>query len=202
MPPKKRHAAYHRSSRRGPKFTPPIINAGKSVRSPSRGLQHRHLASIENHLDCESNYVSGDCPRMDPANHKEDSSITLVMLINEKSLIDTSTECLRAKIEDLSCLKHTEAMEQLLELQEKLRSDVMVLKHELEGCGDSDPHWAERVTEETMTQKATAQTWTNNTEILASWLCRTFGQDQQRMELFQRECYGAEYEEGNGLREL
>ncbi|KAI4203465.1 MAG: hypothetical protein LQ350_001803 [Teloschistes chrysophthalmus] len=139
---------------------------------------------------------------MDSANHKEDSTITLARLINEKSSIDMSTECLRAKIEDLSSLKHTEAMEQLLALQEKLQSDVMVLKHELEGCGDSDPHWAERVNEETMTQKTTAQRWTNNIEILASWLCRMFDQDQQRMELFQRECYGVEYEEGNGLREL
>ncbi|KAL8781316.1 MAG: hypothetical protein Q9194_000407 [Teloschistes cf. exilis] len=198
----KRHAAYQRSSRRGPKFTPPIITPGKSVRSPSRGLQCRNLGSIENHLSCENDYVSGDCPRINPVNHEEDSSITLSRLINEKSSIDMSTECIRAKIEDLSSLKNTEAMEQLLVLQETLQSHVMVLKHELEGCGDSDPHWADRVREETMTQKATAQAWTNSIEILASWLCKMFGQDQQRMERFQRECYGAEYEEGNGLREL
>lgn len=113
-----------------------------------------------------------------------------------------STGFLRAKVENLSSLKHTEAIEQLLALQETLQSDVMALRHELEGCRDSDPHWAEELTGEAMRQRATAETWTNNIEILASWLCRMFGQDQQRMELLQRECYGPEYEEGNGLREL
>ncbi|KAL8695424.1 MAG: hypothetical protein Q9218_000002 [Villophora microphyllina] len=195
-------AAWRSGSCRAPKFIPPLITLEKSPRSSNRGQQNRQLRNPEDQSTTESNCVSGTCVHRNSAEQQADRNITLARLMQEKPLIDASIEGLRAEMDDFSSLRQTEAFKQLLGLRDTLQVDVVALKHELEGYGDPGPHWGERMREEIITQRAKAERWTSNIEILASWLYGMLGQDQQRMEYLQRECYGAEYEEGNGLGEL
>lgn len=50
--------------------------------------------------------------------------------------------------------------------------------------------------------KETARQWTDNIYILEEHLLRMAGGDREALDGLKRECYGAEYIEGEGLREL
>ncbi|KAL4941845.1 hypothetical protein BDV06DRAFT_193705 [Aspergillus oleicola] len=47
-----------------------------------------------------------------------------------------------------------------------------------------------------------AQTWTDNIYVLEEYVRKLTGGDREVMQAVQRECYGDEYVEGEGLREL
>ncbi|KAI5284636.1 hypothetical protein KEM52_002811, partial [Ascosphaera acerosa] len=50
--------------------------------------------------------------------------------------------------------------------------------------------------------KAEAERWTDNIYILEGYLARLAGGDREVLDCVKRECYGEEYVEGEGLREL
>lgn len=50
--------------------------------------------------------------------------------------------------------------------------------------------------------KAGAETWTDNIYVLEEYLKKLAGGDREILEAVRRECYGDEYVEGEGLREL
>ena len=50
--------------------------------------------------------------------------------------------------------------------------------------------------------RESAQMWTDNIYVLEEYLNKLAGGDREIMAAVQQECYGEEYVEGEGLREL
>ncbi|OJJ46874.1 hypothetical protein ASPZODRAFT_65293, partial [Penicilliopsis zonata CBS 506.65] len=50
--------------------------------------------------------------------------------------------------------------------------------------------------------KEAAQTWTDNIYILEEYVLKVAGGDREVVDALKRECYGVEYVEGEGLREI
>ncbi|KAL9597787.1 MAG: hypothetical protein Q9219_004914 [cf. Caloplaca sp. 3 TL-2023] len=122
------------------------------------------------------------------------------MMQVEETMISTSIQRLQAEIQtalDLGPGENT--TKELLTRLETLREDVMVLKHELEALGDADPRTVDTKREETAAFKAEAERWTDNIMILEGWLRQRFGIDDRQLDRLRRECYGAEYVEGEAL---
>ncbi|KAL1957533.1 hypothetical protein VTO42DRAFT_5759 [Malbranchea cinnamomea] len=60
----------------------------------------------------------------------------------------------------------------------------------------------ERKEAETQAWRAAAEMWTDNIYVLEAYLKKLAGGDREILEAVRRECYGDEYVEGEGLREL
>ncbi|KAI4274329.1 MAG: hypothetical protein LQ337_004023 [Flavoplaca oasis] len=127
----------------------------------------------------------------------------LFELRSEKLLLDDSLAQLQTaiyKATDQGPFDPTRT--QLLALQQTLQMNVMALKDELENHKDLDPRQLERKKVETAKIRASAERWTNNIELLEGWFDRMLAKDPSQLDRLRRECYGAEYIEGEGLKEL
>ena len=90
----------------------------------------------------------------------------------------------------------------LVDVKENLGREVAVLEKELEGYKENDPGVVKAMQEETRTAKSKAERWTDNIDVIETWLLEKMGGDREQMEGLQREVYGAQYVEGEGLAEL
>ena len=101
---------------------------------------------------------------------------------------------------------------------EKQREDLQRQKQELEktvqelqtewnrscSCSSSTPDskTAQEKKAELETLRQTAEMWTDNIYMLEAYLGKLAGGDREIMAAVQQECYGEEYVEGEGLREI
>lgn len=88
----------------------------------------------------------------------------------------------------------------------ELEKEVQQLQTEWKAVTASTGDGAGKTVQEKMTELAllrqTAQMWTDNIYILEEYLGKLAGGDREIMAAVQQECYGGEYVEGEGLREL
>ena len=92
--------------------------------------------------------------------------------------------------------------EMLLTNQGTLVEEIGTLKKELASYADADRGEVERKNKEVEGFKATAERWTDNLMLLDGYLNKLMGGNKEGMDGLRRECYGAEYVEGEGLAEL
>ena len=121
----------------------------------------------------------------------------------EKEKIDAAVRSLKAQVEAADTTRgQDDEREELLKSNAQLEEDVAVLKKELEGFKDGDPTEVERKRKEMDEFKAAAERWTDNIGILESRLRGMLGGNLEQLEAVQRETYGSEYVEGEGLMDL
>lgn len=95
--------------------------------------------------------------------------------------------------------------ESLLRKKEELEQVVQQLQAQWKAITSSTGDEGKSVQEkkaELETLRQAAQDWTDNIYILEEYLGRLAGGDREIMAAVQQECYGEEYVEGEGLREL
>ncbi|KAL9041642.1 MAG: hypothetical protein Q9180_001142 [Flavoplaca navasiana] len=146
--------------------------------------------------ETDSEHLSSD-------SRQNNRSQILFQLRSEKLLLDDSLAQLQTaiyKATDQGLFEATRT--ELLALQTTLRVNVMALKDELEDHKDVDPQQLERKKVETAKIRASAERWTNNIELLEGWFDRVLAKDPFQLDRLRRECYGVEYVEGEGLKEL
>lgn len=90
----------------------------------------------------------------------------------------------------------------LVTKQEVLWDEVKVLRKELAAYADADPGEVERKIKEVDVFRANAERWTDNLMIVEGYLNKLLCGNAEAMDGLRRECYGAEYVEGEGLAEL
>ncbi|KAI4206226.1 MAG: hypothetical protein LQ346_001197 [Caloplaca aetnensis] len=136
-------------------------------------------------------------------NTKNDQSAPLAKLQLEKITVDTSVQNLEAKIGMLSRSKaNGNTIDMLVALRETLQEDVAMLRRHAEAYKDVDPQCLTMTAEEVERLRREAERWTNNIDILETWLCKTHGFHAEQLDRLRREFYGSEYREGVGLKEL
>lgn len=91
---------------------------------------------------------------------------------------------------------------ELKEEADRLQAEVGKLREEVEGYADMDPKALEAKQTASRTEHDRAERWTENCWSLESWLRGSLGVDREALENLQRQCYGKEYTEGEGLAEL
>lgn len=91
---------------------------------------------------------------------------------------------------------------ELLRTYEDGKGELERLRVELEGYKDGDPQEVVRKKEEAEALKIRAMRWTDNIYCLEGRLREITGGDREAVEGVRRMCYGDEYVEGEGLREL
>ena len=134
---------------------------------------------------------------------KQNKENALAKLQEEKMKLDTKISEMKGEI-----LRRKESngeegeKTQLAEALEGVKVEVEALKVELAGYRDNDPTEVLKKREETNALKAQAEMWTDNIYVLEGRLTEMAGGDRELLEAIQRECYGREYVEGEGLREL
>lgn len=93
--------------------------------------------------------------------------------------------------------------EELLKRKAELGAEVRKLRAEEEALAGADGAGGlKRKTEEIQAYRRDASLWTDNIYILEEYLGRLAGGDRELVDAVRRECYGEEYVEGEGLREL
>lgn len=90
----------------------------------------------------------------------------------------------------------------LITRREELEVEVRKLRAEEEGFRSAGSEGMQRMKEECETWKGGAELWTDNIYVLEEYLRKLAGGDREIMEAVRRECYGEEYVEGEGLREI
>ncbi|KAL8952414.1 MAG: hypothetical protein Q9222_001691 [Ikaeria aurantiellina] len=95
-----------------------------------------------------------------------------------------------------------ETMRDFLSRQRDLREEISGLQKDLAGYSDIDPGSVEKKREAVVILKTQAERWTNNIEILEGWFRRSLCADEFFMDGLRRTCYGGEYVEGTGLKDL
>ncbi|KAL8729462.1 MAG: hypothetical protein Q9166_004710 [cf. Caloplaca sp. 2 TL-2023] len=124
-------------------------------------------------------------------------------LQTEKLMIDASVLDLQNAIDKAMDLRLADTTStELVTLQQTLQGDVTALKNHIESYKHVDPWEMEKRGQETALMKAKAARWTNNIELLEGWLDKAFGGDRHQLDSIRRECYGAEYIDGEDLKEL
>ncbi|KAL8773188.1 MAG: hypothetical protein Q9209_001864 [Squamulea sp. 1 TL-2023] len=130
-------------------------------------------------------------------------SNTLLELRTEKLLLDASLVRLQIAIDKMTNLRlFRNISTEPVAFQEILQGDVMILNDELEHYRDIDPRQTEKKKGDTATMRAKAEIWTTNIELLEGWLNKVLCIDSYQLDCLRRECYGPEYVEGEGLKEL
>ena len=131
----------------------------------------------------------------------------LALLREEKEQIQNCMEELKEKVE---AARHeneegngeTGGKEELLRLFDKQKNELESLKSELHNFQDSDPEEVVRKKANVEALKLRAARWTDNIYYLEGYLKGVTGGDTEAVEGVRRTCYGREYVEGEGLREL
>ncbi|KAI4117796.1 MAG: hypothetical protein LQ338_007494 [Usnochroma carphineum] len=180
-------ARSHRSltTRRNPIFKQPL------PRSSDRN--HRPARRTSNTIDTRALSNNTD----------KDMFALLAKLQAEKTRVDSSIQTLEVDLKTMSRSRpNKNTVRMLVALQETLQEDVLALRHELDAYNTVDPHCVEKRREEIEANKLEAERWTNNIDIVESWLSKALGTDAEGMDHLRRECYGAEYTEGEGLEKL
>ena len=134
---------------------------------------------------------------------KKSRENTLAKLRDEKMKVDASLRELEGKVKEASALRGEDPeREGLVGRRLVLEHEVDVLRKELEGYKDADPGEVERRRKEIKVLRGEAERWTDNIGILEGQMLDMMGGDREKLDGIQREVYGNEYVEGEGLREL
>ena len=124
-------------------------------------------------------------------------------LTAEKEKVDASVELLREQVKAADAMRGKDGERHgLVTTQVQLEGEVVALKKELEGYKNGDPEEVERKRKEVDVFKIGAERWTDNIAILEGRLKGMLGGSAEHLEAVQREVYGSEYIEGEGLKEL
>ena len=130
---------------------------------------------------------------------------TLHSLEDEHARFGKAVSALQVEIANKEAASGTsEEVKERADLTEKvdeLRTDVSKLREEVAGYGDMDPKALEVKREGAVRERERSERWTENCWTLESWLTGTLGVDREALEGLQKQCYGDEYAEGEGLRE-
>ncbi|KAL8854281.1 MAG: hypothetical protein Q9221_000995 [Calogaya cf. arnoldii] len=183
------------------------IGIGKlsTAQAPTNGRHsHPYLGRTRHRLRVQSNTrddIHGK--QLDSSPRKNDRTQTLLKLRSEKLLLDASLMSLQTAVDKAIVSEPSKAAStELSDLQRTLQVDVMILKGELEKYRDVDPQQLEKKKGEAALLRANAERWTDNIELLEGWLSQVLAIDPYQLDCLRRECYGAEYIEGEGLKEL
>ena len=84
---------------------------------------------------------------------------------------------------------------------DELKGHVQKLREELEGYSDMDPRALDSKRAQATKDKESATRWTENCWTVEDWLKRNLGVDRESLDGIQRQCYGSEYAEGEGMPE-
>ncbi|KAL8668753.1 MAG: hypothetical protein Q9168_006631 [Polycauliona sp. 1 TL-2023] len=194
-------------------FQPPQLLRGdtdpgqprETRRIPSDRHRGRQLGTTQGRLrnpSKKTNEVGGDRARPSVKNN-DNSQTVLSKLRSEQLALDATLVHLQSAVDKALDLKLSEAgSTELLARQKILQLDIIALKDKLENYRDVDPRQIEKRAKETAQMKLDAERWTNNIELLEGWLDRVLQIDPCQLDRLRRECYGAEYIEGQGMREL
>ena len=124
-------------------------------------------------------------------------------LTAEKEKVDAAVEELKAKVDAANAQRgEDEERDELVRVNVGLEEEVAGLRKELEGYKDGDPGEVERRRKEVQLFNVRAEKWTDNIGILEGRLKDMVGGNQEGLEGIQRELYGSEYVEGEGLKEI
>lgn len=91
---------------------------------------------------------------------------------------------------------------ELISRRDELEKEVGRLKVEEESFRSAGCAGLEKMREEIVEWKSVAGLWTDNIYVLEGYLAKLAGGDREIMDAVRRECYGDEYVEGEGLREI
>lgn len=91
---------------------------------------------------------------------------------------------------------------ELVARREELEVEVGRLRAEEEAFRTAGSAAVERMREEIEEWKGVAGLWTDNIYVLEGYVGKVAGGDREVVEAVRRECYGDEYVEGEGLREI
>ena len=75
------------------------------------------------------------------------------------------------------------------------------MKEEIGAYGDMDPQMLEQKKIKAVKERDRSEQWTENCWALEGWLKNSLGVDREGLGNLQRQCYGEEYAEGEGLKE-
>ncbi|MCJ1436074.1 hypothetical protein MMC27_005452 [Xylographa pallens] len=133
---------------------------------------------------------------------------TLAQLKEEKEQIQKCMQELREKVEAAGQGKEEEGngedrgREELLRSFDKGKNELDNLRTELGNYKDGDPEEVVRKKADVEALKLRAARWTDNIYCLEGYLREVTAGDTEAVEGVRRTCYGREYVEGEGLREL
>ena len=129
---------------------------------------------------------------------------TLGKLKEEQMCIDATTLDLQGKLDEATDKRDDseDGRKELATLHARLVEELTVLKEELNEYKDGDPEELIRKKKETKENEEKAHRWTDNLELLESWLEKALCGDKEKLEGLKRSVYGDEYIEGEGLKEL
>ena len=133
---------------------------------------------------------------------------TLTQLREEKEKIQKCMEELERKVEVAAKEKDEEGngqdgeRDELLKLFDEDKNELDSLKTELGNHKDGDPEEVVRKKADVESLKLRAARWTDNIYCLEGYLREVTGGDMEAVEGVRRTCYGSEYMEGEGLKEL
>jgi len=88
------------------------------------------------------------------------------------------------------------------ELEKDIQQFQVQWKAVISSTGDGEAKSVQEKKAELETLRQTVQEWTDNIYILEEYLGRLAGGDREIIAAVQQECYGEEYVEGEGLREI
>ena len=124
-------------------------------------------------------------------------------LMAEKEKVDAAVEMLRGQVGAADTMRgKDEERDGLVKANVQLEGEVGALKKELEGYKDGDPGEVEKRRKEMEAFKMEAETWTDNIGVLEGRLKERLGGSAEHLEALQRDVYGSEFVEGEGLKEL
>jgi hypothetical protein len=137
-------------------------------------------------------------------------------LVREMTKIQRTTRNLETELnrvrEEISATQGSDAEKEkekeeterkaLVSTKEALVAEMQMLRDEEEALLAEGIGGVEKKRKEIQTWKENTSVWTDNIYILEQYLNRLAGGDRAVVDAVLRECYGGEYVEGEGLREL
>lgn len=128
----------------------------------------------------------------------------LASLEAEQQTLSQAVRSLKSEVDAANTMRGTgnEERDELASANTKLQEELLLLKTELDAYKDRDPGEVESRKMEGAAFKAQAGLWTDNVGILEGKLKEMLGGDDEQLSAMQRELYGSEYVEGEGLKEL
>lgn len=127
----------------------------------------------------------------------------ILSLEGEKEKVCAAVQSLKKQVDAATAMRGAdEERDALAKSNLSLHEELLALRKELESYKDGDPGEVKRRMAEIEGFKAHAEKWTDNIGILEGRLKEMLGGDEEHLSAMQRELYGNEYVEGEGLHEL
>ncbi|KAL8787806.1 MAG: hypothetical protein Q9213_001993 [Squamulea squamosa] len=172
--------------------------------STNNRRRHRYLQTTQHQRQLQSKTSDdGSDKEMGSTTRQTDRGHMLLELQTEKLLLDATLVSLQIAIDEMTNLRLVRNIpSEPVAFKEELQWDVMTLKDELAHYSDIDPRQMKKKKRDTATMRAKAEIWTTNIELLEGWINKVLCIGPYQLDCLRRECYGPEYVEGEGLKEL